>query len=175
MRIQKRMSASNIRYLIALNALDHGYGTRCIDIAKELDVTKPSVHSEMVILCDRSLVEKKRYGMVFLTQEGRELAAWYAERYDVIYHFFYRKFALSIEDARDVAVVLLANTSREGLEGMCETMQNRVAIWKSTYHPSAFWPASSILRLTPSSPCCMFAVSDGCPYRLRSSRTSDRG
>ncbi|NCC61618.1 MAG: winged helix-turn-helix transcriptional regulator [Verrucomicrobiae bacterium] len=61
------LSASSIRYLIALNALDKECGIRCVDIAEKLGLTKPSVHRMMETLCDRALVKKVKYGMLFLT------------------------------------------------------------------------------------------------------------
>ena len=42
-------------------------GARCMDIAGQLHVTKPSVHSMIGNLCSAGLAEKKKYGNVFLT------------------------------------------------------------------------------------------------------------
>lgn len=121
---KQTLSASNIRYLIALNALDSEDGIRCIDIAEELSLTKPSVHRMMETFCDRSLVKKAKYGMVFLTEEGREFAERYAAYYDIVCRFFCRKLALPPDDAKSAACALLAGVSGEGLDNMCEKMRN---------------------------------------------------
>ena len=51
-----------------------------MDIAEQLRVTKPSVHSMIENLCAAGLAEKKKYGTVFLTPEGRMQAERYAVR-----------------------------------------------------------------------------------------------
>jgi Mn-dependent DtxR family transcriptional regulator len=118
------LSASNIRYLIALNALDKEGGIRCVDIAEELGVTRPSVHRMVEMLCDRDLVKQAKYGMVFLTKEGRELAARYAEYYDIVCGFLCQKLTLPPEDSKNAAFALLAGIPDERIENMCEIMRN---------------------------------------------------
>ncbi len=120
------LSASSIRYLITMNALDKACGIRCVDIAEKLGLTKPSVHRMMETLSDRALVKKVRYGMVFLTEEGRELAARYAVYYDTVCRFLSQKLALPPEDSRNAALALLAGISDERIENMCEIMRNTV-------------------------------------------------
>lgn len=122
MRMQT-LSASSIRYLIAMHSLSSESGIRCVDIAQALHVTKPSVHRMMEILSDKALVQKKKYGMVFLTEDGRELAVRYSVYYDIIFRFFHRKFALPQEDSRNAAFALLAGISEEHIKDMCKIMK----------------------------------------------------
>ena len=76
----RAMTGSNIRYLLTLLELQGKEGgVRCVDLANRLQVTKPSVHTMVGALCDMGLAEKKRYGSVYLTQEGRSLAEQYAQ------------------------------------------------------------------------------------------------
>ena len=69
---QKPLTPSAIKYLLTLLELcQKDAGARCMDIAEQLRVTKPSVHSMIENLCAAGLAEKKKYGTVFLTPEGR--------------------------------------------------------------------------------------------------------
>ena len=73
----KPLTASAIKYLLALLDLcQNDAGARCMDIAEQLRVKKPSVHSMIENLCAAGLAEKKKYGTVFLTPEGRARGAW---------------------------------------------------------------------------------------------------
>ena len=118
------LTTSNIRYLIALNALDREAGIRCVDIAAALKLSKPSVHEMMKALHKKGLVDMAQRGMVFLTQEGRALAQQYAAYSDVACSFLRRGLALSPADSVNAACALLAEISGEGIERMCEKMQN---------------------------------------------------
>jgi len=118
------LSASSIRYLITMQSLGNESGMRCVDIAGALNVTKPSVHRMMETLSDKALVQKVKYGMVFLTEEGRELAVRYTAYYDIIFRFFCRKLALPPDDSRNAAFALLAGISDECVGSMCEIMRD---------------------------------------------------
>ena len=73
------MTPASIRYLLVLDDLcREGRGVRSVEIAARMNVSKPSAHSMLQNLCQAGLVEKERYGTVFLTPEGRRAAAEYA-------------------------------------------------------------------------------------------------
>jgi Mn-dependent DtxR family transcriptional regulator len=63
------LSAPVIRYLVALNSLNKEGGIWCVDIAEILSLSKPTVHAMIEALAEKGVVEKERYGMVFLTEE----------------------------------------------------------------------------------------------------------
>ena len=118
------LSATSIRYLIVMHSLSSKSGMRCVDIAGALHVTKPSVHRMMETLSDKALVQKEKYGMVFLTGNGRELAVRYSAYYEVIFQFLCGELALPREDAGNAAFALLAGISDEHIGRMCKIMQN---------------------------------------------------
>lgn len=65
------MTPASIRYLLVLDDLcREGRGVRSVEIAARMNVSKPSAHSMLQNLCQAGLVEKERYGTVFLTPEG---------------------------------------------------------------------------------------------------------
>ena len=118
------LSASAIRYLLAMYSLGSEGGIRCVVIAQALHVTKPSVHRMMETLSGKAFVRKAKYGMVFLTKEGGELAVRYAGYYDVIFRFLCQGLALPPEDSGNAAFALLAGISDERIGGMCEILRD---------------------------------------------------
>ena len=62
-------------YLETLLILDNENGKiRCVDVAKKMDVSKPSVNKAMNVLKEKGLVQQETYGDIHFTPEGRELA-----------------------------------------------------------------------------------------------------
>ena len=106
---QKSLTPSAIKYLLTLLELcQKDAGARCMDIAEQLRVTKPSVHSMIENLCAAGLAEKKKYGTVFLTPEGRTQAERYAACCSLLRGRMQQTLGLSEEDARSAACAVLA-------------------------------------------------------------------
>ena len=77
--MQQALSASNIKYLLALRSLcGPSNEIRCVSVADALGISKASVHAMMNALKEKNLIEKNHYGMVHFTPEGRSLADQYA-------------------------------------------------------------------------------------------------
>ena len=105
----KPLTASAIKYLLVLLELcKNETGARCMDIAGQLHVTKPSVHSMIENLCAAGLAEKKKYGTVFLTPEGRMQAERYAVCCSLLRGRMQQTLGLNEEDARSAACAVLA-------------------------------------------------------------------
>ena len=60
---------------------------RVTDIAAELGVSKPSVHTALHELERRGLIEHEHYGEVFLTQSGKAASAAIRERHGLLTAF----------------------------------------------------------------------------------------
>ncbi len=96
----KPLTASAIKYLLILLELcKNETGARCMDIAGQLHVTKPSVHSMIGNLCSAGLAEKKKYGNVFLTPAGRAEAERYAGCCQQLSGRMQQSLGLNAEDA----------------------------------------------------------------------------
>lgn len=64
-----------IRYLKVLKSLDPlCRGVRSVEVARALSISRSSVHTMMERLSESGLVEKVHYGIVYLTEEGIQLA-----------------------------------------------------------------------------------------------------
>ena len=110
----KPLTASAIKYLLILLELcKNETGARCMDIAGQLHVTKPSVHSMICNLCQSGLAEKKKYGAVFLTEQGHAEAERYAACYTLLLGRLHDALGLTDEAARSAACAVLAQLTDE--------------------------------------------------------------
>lgn len=111
------LTAANIRYLLAIEELDRdGRGVRCVDVAQTLGITKPSVHSMVDTMKDMGLLEKPRYGVIRLTDQGRSTADQYQEYFQLIC----RHFSPLLPQRQDVLAASLALLSELKLESVVE-------------------------------------------------------
>lgn len=84
--IQLREAGEN--YLEAILELqEQGQGTRSIDVAKRLGVSRPSVNKALGILKDAGMVEQQPYGLITLTETGRKRAEEVSRRHIIIKRF----------------------------------------------------------------------------------------
>lgn len=94
-------------------------GIRCVDIAKALEITKPSVHTMMKTLTAMKLVRKTRYGNVFLSEDGIKAAQQYDGYYKTVISYFEEYLCLSRKQAGRSALAVLSELSVEEIECMC--------------------------------------------------------
>lgn len=119
-----QLTATNIRYLITIYNLG---GTdrfvKCTDIAKDLSVTRPSVHAMVKTLTDMNLIEKPRYGKVNFTAQGKTLAQMYMDSYNVVRSHF---DGIVPENADMDAVVcaFMSQVTTEQLADVCRNIKN---------------------------------------------------
>ena len=69
------LSQAQLRYLLAIGQLAQETGAvSSVQVARELQVSRPSVTRMLAILAEKDLVTKKRYGKITLTETGAALA-----------------------------------------------------------------------------------------------------
>ena len=79
------------RYLLCIHRLmREKRRIRCVDIATELGVTRPSVSKMMKCMVRMELVEPEYQESVRLTQKGLEIAEQGSSDFDAVYSFFRR-------------------------------------------------------------------------------------
>lgn len=75
-------------YLEALLILNEEHGKiRCVDVAKKMKVSKPSVNKAMNVLKEKGYVLQESYGDIHFTPEGKELAERVYQRHTTISKF----------------------------------------------------------------------------------------
>lgn len=75
------LTASHIRYLLALKKLNGTNGVKSSDIAKALNLTKPSIHHMMKTFLFMKYIKKEPRGRVFLTEYGLQKADFFESYY----------------------------------------------------------------------------------------------
>ncbi len=82
------MTESLEMYLETIDLLaERPNGARVTDIAREMGVSKPSVHAALHELESRGLVRHQHYGDIVLSQEGRDAAAEIRRRHVLLTAF----------------------------------------------------------------------------------------
>lgn len=78
------------------NSHGHAHG---VDIAKRLNVSKPSVTKAIKYLKTQGLVDTQKYGTITLTEKGRELSENIYSKHQLIKLFLEHSLKLSPEQA----------------------------------------------------------------------------
>ncbi len=97
------------------------------EIAKELDVSKPSVTKSMKYLRAKGFVEKEPYGSVTLTEKGREIAKKIYRNHLAITRFLETSLNMKPEDADKDACRIEHVISNSMLEAIEEYLKNKDA------------------------------------------------
>ena len=104
------LCAGQYRYLLCIYRLHREKDRiRCVDIANDLGVTRPSVSKMMKCMVKMELVEADYCESVRLTSHGRELAEQLNIDYDMTYAFFRRILRLSPSEAKEHAFLFLSD------------------------------------------------------------------
>lgn len=104
------LCAGQYRYLLCIYRLQQEHRRiRCVDIAADLGVTRPSVSKMMKCMVRMELVEPEYCEAVRLTAEGRALAERLNEDYDLTYAFFRRILRLAPTEAKEQAFLFLSD------------------------------------------------------------------
>lgn len=75
-------------YLETLLILNEQFGKiRCVDVAKKMKVSKPSVNKAMNVLKEKGFVLQESYGDIHFTPEGKALAEKVYQRHTTITDF----------------------------------------------------------------------------------------
>lgn len=83
-----RLSASLEDYLKEIYLLNlEGHEVRVTDIARSLNISKPSVNRAMNTLKELQLLEHEHYGKIILTESGRDMAKAILDTNKIIYRF----------------------------------------------------------------------------------------
>lgn len=83
-----KLTNSQEEYLKAIYILENtNQKVRVTDIAKKLNITKPSVNKAIKILNELGLINYETYGNITLTKDGERLAKMIIKRYDTIKMF----------------------------------------------------------------------------------------
>ncbi len=87
-------------YLETVYVLENSHGhAHGVDIAKQLNVSKPSVTKAIKNLKDQGLVDTQKYGTITLTEKGREISEKIYNNHQLIALFLENSLELSAKEA----------------------------------------------------------------------------
>ena len=117
-----QLTTAQIKYILAIYELQpHGI-VRLGQIARRLQVSKPSVHRMLGRLKNRQLIELDEKGLPRMTEIGTEMAQRYAKQYLTMRDFFIGIMQMKNSAAEESAAVLLGSQS-ESIQELCQCMQ----------------------------------------------------
>ncbi|MEF2783119.1 metal-dependent transcriptional regulator [Erysipelotrichaceae bacterium HCN-30851] len=76
---------------------------RCVDVAKRMNVSKPSVNKAMNVLKEKGYVQQETYGDIHFTPEGKELAEKVYQRHTTVQSFLQHVLGVDEETAEEEA------------------------------------------------------------------------
>lgn len=124
-----QMTPSIEDYLSTIFRLDKGKGVRSVDVAKQLNVSKPSVNRALKTLSEMELVKQEPYGDIFLTVQGRETAIDLNKKYAIL-----RGFLIHMLDVDPEVAELEAGQMEHGMSN--DTIA-RIGLLMKSYSASA--------------------------------------
>lgn len=103
------LCAGQYRYLLCIYRMEREKTRiRCVDIANDLGVTRPSVSKMMKCMVRMELIEPDYCENVRLTSAGKKIAERFNQDYDITYAFFRRILKLSPTESKEHAFLFLS-------------------------------------------------------------------
>jgi len=103
------LCAGQYRYLLCIYRMEKEKNRiRCVDIANDLGVTRPSVSKMMKCMVRMELIDPDYCEAVRLTDTGRKIAEHFNQDYDMTYAFFRRILKLSPTESKEHAFLFLS-------------------------------------------------------------------
>lgn len=125
--MKKQIKTSGENYLEVIFELEQSNDkVRSIDIANKLKVSRPSVNKAMGILCELGMIEKKPYGDINLTDEGREMAKDIYNRHIIIRKFLIDILGVDKNIAEKDACQMEHVVSKQTMEKWTEYINNNI-------------------------------------------------
>ena len=104
-----KLTAAQMKYMLVLGELDSGCKIRCTDVARRLQVKKPSVCGMLCRLERMGLISQDPYSDICITEAGKKLLEECGKYYKTILGLLEKRLDLSEKTAGMVAAVLVGN------------------------------------------------------------------
>lgn len=117
-----QLTTAQIKYILAIYELQPLGIVRLGQIARRLQVSKPSVHRMLAQLKRRGLIELDEKGLPRMTESGAETARSYAKQYHTMLDFFTGIMQMENSAAEESASVLLGSRVRS-IQELCRCIR----------------------------------------------------
>jgi len=111
-------------YLETIMILSEKGKVRSIDVAKLMEVSKPSVNKAVNNLKERGLITQETYGDIQLTQEGTKMAEAIFHRHKTIRSFLIDVLHVSVDTAEKDACRIEHIISEETFQNILSCLKN---------------------------------------------------
>lgn len=111
-----RAGEDYLESILQLERAQERTGVRITDIARKLEVTKPSVIRAMKQLHADGYIEQESYGDIYLTEKGRVKASQVYHRHSVLTRFFRDVLGVDAGQAEKDACLIEHYISSESME-----------------------------------------------------------
>ncbi|MBP1737325.1 MAG: MarR family transcriptional regulator [Oscillospiraceae bacterium] len=113
---------TQIKYLVTIYALNQNGLVRSMDVAQQLEVSRPSVHRMLLQLEQEGLITKQPYSVVKITQSGEAFMKQYYWGYCLITRFLQRNLPLGEAAVCEGAFALLGEVGPAKLDELCRAL-----------------------------------------------------
>ena len=118
-----RVGEDYLEAILQLEKAQERAGVRITDIAKKLEVTKPSVIRAMKQLHAEGYIEQEAYGDIYLTEKGRMKASQVYHRHSVLTRFFRDVLSVDPVQAEKDACLIEHYISPESMEKLASFVE----------------------------------------------------
>ena len=128
--------AGQYRYLLCIYRMEREKKRlRCVDIANDLGVTRPSVSKMMKCMVRMELIEPDYCEAVKLTPDGRKIAEHFNADYDNTYAFFRRILKMSPAESKENAFLFLSTFPMETVKKLGSVTTRSLEHARMKSHP----------------------------------------
>ena len=115
------ITAAKLRYLLTISELERNAQrkVRCIDVAVQLGVARPSACRMLASFVEEGLLSREKAAGLRLTAEGRQLVSRYENEYQSLCRYFRDGLSLSDFNARECAMALLVAAPDSSRSDLC--------------------------------------------------------
>ncbi len=113
-------------YLETVYLLEQNHGhAHCAEIAKALDVSKPSVTKAMKQLKSKGLINKEAYGSITLTEKGKQVSKEIYDRHQLITEYLVTTLDIEVDEASRNACKIEHVISTKMIQAIKDLLSNK--------------------------------------------------
>lgn len=121
------MCPGQIKYLVAIKELtDIDEYVKCVNIAKHLGVSRPSVSKMLRCLANSGYVYEDFCNSVVLTPEGESIVDEIFSSFSEVYTFFHRFLKLPKEKAHEQALLFITDFPQETCDRLKHIVKHNI-------------------------------------------------
>ncbi len=116
-----KLTVSQEEYLKTIYLLEYvNNKIRVTDIAKKMNITKPSVNKAINVLKEMELINYEIYGNITLTPKAKKIAKEILKKQDLVEMFLVGFLEVEEEQAKQDASLMKSSISKETEEKLCK-------------------------------------------------------